>query len=70
MIVQEWGKKSGLIESCQGVRLILRTHENKKEFASPTSILIDDRDINVEQWVKNGGELVFYIHQQNQQLKS
>lgn len=49
------GKKEWVNRELPGVRLILRTHENKKEFASPTSILIDDRDINVEQWVKNGG---------------
>jgi len=38
-----------------GSRLILRSPENKKEFAKPNAILIDDRDSNVEDWIKAGG---------------
>lgn len=38
-----------------GVHLILRSAKNKKEFASPTSILIDDRDDNISDWINAGG---------------
>ena len=38
-----------------GVHLILRRAKNKKEFASPTSILIDDRDDNISDWINAGG---------------
>ena len=38
-----------------GVHLILRSAKNKKEFASPTSILIDDREDNINDWIGAGG---------------
>ena len=38
-----------------GVRLILRSAKHKKDFASPTSILIDDRVDNIADWVGAGG---------------
>jgi hypothetical protein len=38
-----------------GVHLILRSAKNKKEYASPTSILIDDRDDNISDWINAGG---------------
>jgi FMN phosphatase YigB (HAD superfamily) len=39
----------------QGVHLILRSAKHKKDFASPTSILIDDRVDNIADWVGAGG---------------
>jgi FMN phosphatase YigB (HAD superfamily) len=38
-----------------GVRLILRSAKHKKDFATPTSILIDDREDNINDWVGAGG---------------
>jgi 5'(3')-deoxyribonucleotidase len=38
-----------------GVHLILRSAKHKKDFASPTSILIDDRVDNISDWVGAGG---------------
>ncbi len=38
-----------------GVHFILRSAKNKKEFASPTSILIDDREDNINDWIGAGG---------------
>ncbi len=46
----DWVKKE-----LPGVHLILRSPSNKKEFASPNSILIDDRESNIDQWKKAGG---------------
>jgi FMN phosphatase YigB (HAD superfamily) len=37
------------------VHLILRSAKHKKDFASPTSILIDDRVDNIADWVGAGG---------------
>jgi FMN phosphatase YigB (HAD superfamily) len=37
------------------VHLILRSAKHKKDFASPTSILIDDRVDNIADWVSAGG---------------
>ena len=38
-----------------GTHLILRTAENKKEFAAPDSILIDNLYKNIDNWEKAGG---------------
>jgi len=38
-----------------GAHLILRSARNKKEFATPTSILIDDRKENIDSWTEAGG---------------
>ena len=35
--------------------LILRSAKHKKDFATPTSILIDDRPENIEGWIGAGG---------------
>lgn len=49
------GKHDWIKRELPGVHLILRTAKNKKEFASPESILIDDHEINIEQWKEAGG---------------
>lgn len=38
-----------------GTKLILRQAERKQEFATPNSILIDDRKDNIERWKAAGG---------------
>jgi hypothetical protein len=49
------GKHDWVQREIPGYRLILRSPENKKEFATPTSILIDDRESNITDWQKAGG---------------
>jgi len=38
-----------------GAHLILRTAKNKKDFACPQCILIDDLQTNIDSWVEAGG---------------
>ena len=54
------GKHDWVKRELPGVHLILRSAKNKKEFASPNSILIDDRDENVEGWIQVGGIGIFH----------
>jgi 5'(3')-deoxyribonucleotidase len=49
------GKHDWIEKELPGVHLILRSAGNKKEFAKPDSILIDDMEKNVESWKKAGG---------------
>lgn len=49
------GKHDWVKKHLPDVHLILRSSSNKKEFATPTSILIDDREPNIEQWKEAGG---------------
>ena len=49
------GKNKWVNKHLPGVHLILRSVEHKKEFASPTSVLIDDRKENIDSWVEAGG---------------
>jgi cytidyltransferase-like protein len=49
------GKRIWVKRELPGVKLILRSADKKQEFASPNSILIDDREKNIEQWKNAGG---------------
>jgi cytidyltransferase-like protein len=49
------GKRIWVKRELPGAKLILRSADKKQEFASPTSILIDDREKNIEQWGAAGG---------------
>ncbi len=49
------GKHDWVKRELPGVHLILRSAERKKEFANSKSILIDDREVNIESWVSAGG---------------
>lgn len=49
------GKVDWVKRELPGTKLILRSPANKKEFASPDSILIDDLSSNVDQWIEAGG---------------
>ena len=49
------GKHKWVNRELPGSHLILRSAGKKQEFATPTSILIDDRPSNVEQWISSGG---------------
>lgn len=39
----------------EDVPVILRSAQNKKEFAAPNHILIDDREDNINGWIMSGG---------------
>jgi nicotinic acid mononucleotide adenylyltransferase len=49
------GKRVWVKRELPGVKLILRSADKKQEFASSNSILIDDREKNIEQWKNVGG---------------
>ncbi len=49
------GKHVWVKHKIPGTRLILRYANKKKELASPESILIDDRQNNIDQWEAAGG---------------
>ena len=44
-----------------GVHLILRSAKHKKDFATPTSILIDDRLDNIQGWREAGGIGIHHV---------
>ena len=49
------GKHDWVKRELPDSHLILRSPENKKEFAKPNAILIDDRESNIDDWNKAGG---------------
>jgi hypothetical protein len=49
------GKRVWVKRELPGVKLILKYASQKQEYASPTSILIDDREKNIDQWEAAGG---------------
>jgi hypothetical protein len=44
-----------------GVHLILRSAKHKKDFATPKSILIDDRLDNIQGWREAGGIGIHHV---------
>ena len=49
------GKRVWVKRELPGVKLILRSADRKQEFATPNSILIDDRADNIQRWKDAGG---------------
>ena len=49
------GKRVWAKRELPGTKLILRAAERKQEFATPNSILIDDRADNIQRWKDAGG---------------
>jgi hypothetical protein len=49
------GKRVWVKRELPGVKLILKSASQKQQYASPTSILIDDRQKNIDQWNAAGG---------------
>jgi nicotinamide mononucleotide adenylyltransferase/lambda repressor-like predicted transcriptional regulator len=49
------GKRIWVKRELPGTKLILRQAERKQEFATPNSILIDDRADNIQRWKDAGG---------------
>jgi hypothetical protein len=48
-----------------GTKLILRSAERKQEFATPNSILIDDRADNIQRWKDVGGVGIHHTSAEN-----
>lgn len=65
------GKRVWVKRELPGVKLILRYASQKQEYASPTSILIDDRQKNIDQWEAAGGIGILHTSTANtiEQLK-
>jgi hypothetical protein len=59
------GKRLWVKNNIPGTELILRSADKKREFASPTSILIDDRESNINQWRQDGGIGILHTSAQN-----
>ena len=49
------GKRIWVKRELPGAKLILRSADRKQEFATPNSILIDDRADNIQRWKDAGG---------------
>jgi hypothetical protein len=66
------GKRVWVKRELPGTKLILRSANKKQQFASPTSILIDDRVSNINQWIESGGIGILHTDTQStiEQLKS
>jgi len=49
------GKRIWRQRNLPTTKLVLSQARNKKNYANPDSILIDDRESNIDQWIKAGG---------------
>ena len=65
------GKYVWVKREMPGTKLILRSAERKQEFATPQSILIDDRKDNIDRWKEAGGIGIYHTSAADtiQQLK-
>ena len=65
------GKRVWVKRELPGVKLILKYAPQKQEYASPTSILIDDRQKNIDEWEAAGGIGILHTSTANtiEQLK-
>jgi len=54
------GKSLWVQDHIPGTKIIFRQANQKSEFASPTSILIDDRESNIMDWKSKGGIGILY----------
>jgi hypothetical protein len=59
------GKRVWVKRELPGVKLILKYASQKQEYASPTSILIDDRQKNIDQWKAAGGIGILHTNTAN-----
>jgi hypothetical protein len=59
------GKRVWVKRELPGVKLILKYASQKQEYASPTSILIDDRQQNIDQWEAAGGIGILHTNTPN-----
>jgi hypothetical protein len=65
------GKRVWVKRELPDVKLILKSASQKQQYASPTSILIDDRQKNINQWNTAGGVGILHTNTANtiKQLK-
>jgi lambda repressor-like predicted transcriptional regulator len=65
------GKYVWVKREMPGTKLVLRSAERKQEFATPQSILIDDRKDNIDRWKEAGGIGIYHTSAADtiQQLK-
>lgn len=59
------GKMKWVARELPGTKLILRKAEQKRVFANPESILIDDLEKNVQQWIESGGIGILHTSTEN-----
>ena len=59
------GKRIWVKRELPDVKLILKPADEKYQYATPTSILIDDRQSNIAQWNQVGGIGIFHTSTQN-----
>ena len=59
--VSRVAKHDWVYKELPGVHLILRSAKHKKDFATPTSILIDDRLDNIQGWRDAGGIGIHHV---------
>jgi len=59
------GKIDWVKRELPGTQIILRSAKRKREFASPNSILIDDRIDNIDGWIEDGGEGILHTSAEN-----
>jgi hypothetical protein len=59
--VSRVAKHDWVNKELHGVHLILRSAKHKKDFATPTSILIDDRLDNIQDWRDAGGIGIHHV---------
>jgi 5'(3')-deoxyribonucleotidase len=55
------GKQQWVTKYMPGTELLFEYSQDKKKYASPTSILIDDREDNISQWIEAGGLGIQYL---------
>jgi len=55
------GKQQWITKYLPGTELLLEYASDKKKYASPNSILIDDREDNIQQWREAGGIGIQYL---------
>lgn len=55
------GKKEWVKNQLPGVKLILSYADQKRKYANESSILIDDRKRNVEEWIESGGIGILWV---------
>jgi hypothetical protein len=60
--VSRVAKRDWIEKELPGTHLILRSAKHKKDFATPTSILIDDRLDNIRGWREAGGIGIHHIN--------
>jgi hypothetical protein len=59
------GKHNWVKRELPGTKLILRKAENKRLFASPKAILIDDRLENIQGWIESNGIGILHTNTQD-----